>query len=140
MSSSLSHADFASLNKTQDIIKTNVEVPDPTPLPVPHAWMVMVRPVPVRKVTKGGIIMPDTLQRDYANLTTVGRVVAFGADVFKVGNATQSYTIGDYVVWSRLRGERFVYKGVSFVLIADDDVLMTVEAPEDLNPDNEVEA
>lgn len=132
-------AEMASVNRTATVGITSNEVPDPTPLPKPHAWMVIVRPVAIRKKTNGGILLPETMQKDYANLTTVGRVLALGPDAFKVGKATQSYDVGDYVVWSRMRGERFVYKGISLVLLADDDVLMTIPNPEDLDPDKQID-
>ncbi len=132
-------ADVTSLNKIGGVGTTDAQIPDPTPLPVPHAWMVIVRPVPIRKASKGGILFSDNFVKDQQNLTTVGRVLIMGADAFKVGQASKSYDVGDYVVWSRMRGERFVYKGVSLVILADDDILMKVRAPEDLDPMKELE-
>lgn len=131
-----------SYNRTSTLVVTDSEVKDPTPLPTPHAWMIIVRPVPIRKKTNGGIILTDSARRDFQNLTTVGRVLAIGPDAFKSGvqgGTTKTYGVGDYVAWSRMRGERFVYKGVSLVLLADDEVLMKLDNPEDLDPEKLVE-
>ena len=51
------------------------EVSDPSPLPIIPGYHVLVRPVSVKKETKGGILLPDSTKDDMAYLTTVGRVI-----------------------------------------------------------------
>ena len=40
---------------------------------------------------------------------------------------------GDYVCYQKLSGTKFVYKGVKLLLLFDDQVLMRISDPEDLD-------
>ena len=54
------------------------EVPDPSPLPELPGFHVLVRPVSVKSVTKGGIFIPDSTKDDMSYLTTVAQVLQLG--------------------------------------------------------------
>ena len=54
------------------------EVPDPSPLPTLPGFHVLVRPVSVKSVTKGGIFIPDSTKDDMSYLTTVAQVLQLG--------------------------------------------------------------
>ena len=54
------------------------EMADPDVLPELPGYHVLIRPVSVKSVTKGGIYIPDSTKDDMSYLTTVGRVVALG--------------------------------------------------------------
>jgi hypothetical protein len=47
-------------------------------LPQLPGYYVLVKPVSIKKQTKGGIILPDSTRDDIAYLTTVGRVLKLG--------------------------------------------------------------
>ena len=50
-----------------DLWITDVEeTPDPSPLPNIPGFHVLVRPVSVKSVTKGGILLPDSTKDDMA--------------------------------------------------------------------------
>ena len=51
------------------------ETPDPSPLPELPGFHVLVRPVSVKSVTKGGILLPDSTKDDMAYLTTVALMI-----------------------------------------------------------------
>jgi co-chaperonin GroES (HSP10) len=106
--------------------------PDPTPLPKIARFNVLVRPLEVAKKSKGGIILADTTKEAVHYLQTCGRVVAMGPDCFPEGS-TKSCEVGDVIVWGRGRGVRLKYKGVTFVLLVDDEVLMTIPDATDLD-------
>ena len=53
-------------------------VPDPSPLPDLPGYHVLVRPISVKSVTKGGILIPDSTKEDMSYLTTIGKVLALG--------------------------------------------------------------
>ena len=59
------------------------EVPDPSPLPNLPGFHVLVRPVSVKSITKGGIFIPDSTRDDMSYLTTVGQVLALGDLAYK---------------------------------------------------------
>lgn len=127
-------------------------VPDPDPLPSITGWNVLIRPVEVDTEIKVGesksIILPSQFTEDVKYLTNVGRVVAMGPSCYKdpsvkpsdgayfpygrYGNAWCK--VGDYVVWGKHQGTKIMVKGVSFVLLQDELILMTVKDPKDINP------
>ena len=114
----------------------DIEVADPKKFPKLTGFHVLVRPVSVKKHTKGGIILPDSTRDDIAYLTTVGRVVALGElayeDSIKFPKGAWC-NIGDYVCYGKHSGIKMKYKGVKLLLIFDDQVIMTVDDPTDLD-------
>ena len=121
-----------------DLWITDVEeTPDPSPLPKLPGFHVLVRPVSVKSVTKGGIIIPDSTKDDMAYLTTVAQVIAMGdlayRDTSKFPDGTWC-NVGDYVCYGKHAGTKMVYKGVKLILLFDDQVIMQVEDPKDLDP------
>ena len=115
---------------------TENEVPDPEVLPELPGYHVLVRPVTIKAETKGGIILPEKSRDDIAYLTTVGRVLKVGELAYEdkekfLGGAW--CRVGDYVCYQKLTGTKFVYKGVKLLLLFDDQVIMKVDNPEDLD-------
>jgi co-chaperonin GroES (HSP10) len=131
---------------------TDETVPDPNPLPVVTGWNLLIRPVdPGKKIkTKSGgtLYLPDEFVSDMQYLTNVGQVKAMGPLCYRDPNVKPvdgayyphgRYTgpwckVGDYVVWGKHQGTKMKIKGVSFVLLQDELVLMTLENPTDINP------
>ena len=99
------------------------EVPDPSPLPALPGFHVLVRPVSVKSITKGGIFIPDSIKDDMSYLTTVGQVLQLGdlayldKDKFPGGAWC---TVGDYVCYGKHAGTKLFYKGVRLILLFDD--------------------
>ena len=121
-----------------DLWITDVEeVPDPSPLPNIPGFHVLVRPVSVKSVTKGGILLPDSTKDDMAYLTTVGKVIAIGELAYKDKDkfATGPWCkLGDYVCYGKHAGVKMVYKGIKLILLYDDQIMLKVENPKDLDP------
>lgn len=127
---------------------TSDEVPDPDPLPQVLTYHILVRPTKIQETykTKSGteIYLPDSAKQDIQYLTNVGRVVAKGPTAFldpdaKNGNPHGKFgddliQEGDFVVWAKHSGTKVKIKGVTLVLLADDQLLMKVESPDDINP------
>ena len=115
---------------------TKNDVPDPEVLPELPGYHVLVRPVTIKAETKGGIILPEKARDDIAYLTTVGRVLKVGELAYEdrekfLGGAW--CRVGDYVCYQKLTGTKFVYKGIKLLLLFDDQVLMKIDDPEDLD-------
>jgi co-chaperonin GroES (HSP10) len=115
---------------------TKDDYPDPEVLPELPGYHVLVRPVTIKAETKGGIILPEKSRDDIAYLTTVGRVLKVGELAYEdkekfLGGAW--CRVGDYVCYQKLTGTKFVYKGVKLLLLFDDQVIMKVDNPEDLD-------
>lgn len=110
---------------------------DPTPLPIIPGFNILIRPVSIKSKTKGGILLPDSTIDDMAYLTTVGRVVATGElaykdkDKFPTGPWCE---VGDYVCYGKHTGVKMIYKGIKLLLLFDDQIMLKVESPKDLDP------
>lgn len=116
---------------------TDDDVADPEVLPELKGYHILVRPVSIKAKTKGGILLPDSVKEDMKYLTTVGRVVSLGelayADKDKFPNGRWCQ-VGDYVCYGKHTGTKVLYKGVQFILLFDDQVMMKVGSPTDLDP------
>ena len=81
-----------------------IEQPDPDVLPALPGFHVLIRPVSVKSLTKGGIIIPDSTKDDMSYLTTIGKVLSLGDIAYadkekfpshdRVGSSTRS------IIWS----------------------------------------
>mgnify|MGYP003146232986 FL=1 len=123
--------------KNDEWIDIEDEVSDPTDLPELPGFHVLVRPVTVKSKTKGGIFIPDSTKDDMSYLTTVGKVIALGdlayKDVDKFPNGSWC-NVGDYVCYGKHAGTKLFYKGIRLILLFDDQIIMQVEDPKDLDP------
>lgn len=113
------------------------EQPDPEVLPRIPGFHILVRPVSVKKATKGGIILPDSTREDISYLTTVGKVLAVGESAYDDKNKFPNGAWckeGDYVCYGKHSGQKFLYKGVRMILLFDDQISMVVDDPKELDP------
>lgn len=105
-------------------------------LPALPAYHVLLRPVSVRAKTKGGIYLPDKVKDDVAYLTTIGKVLKLGEiaykDTTKFPNGPWC-SEGDYVCYGKHTGQKFVFKGVKLLLVYDDQIIMKLDNPKDLD-------
>lgn len=114
---------------SQNSFITDPTVPDPENLPQPLGWTILVRPYPVKETTKGGIIMSSG-EVDYINNTSnIGRVVAVGPCCWsqpqhrdKHGNKFDWVKVGDFISYPKHTGGKRKFKGVSFILLNDDEI------------------
>lgn len=121
---------------SNDVWVTEDEVPDPSPLPRVPGVGLLVRPVPVRKTSAGGIIIPDTIRADRDYLNTVGRVLALGElafmdeDIYRKGPWVKP---GDYIVYAKFAGQKIWWKGVKLLLVKASSIELVVDKPEYLD-------
>jgi co-chaperonin GroES (HSP10) len=112
------------------------DVADPDVLPNLNGYHILVRPMSVKKKTKTGIILPDRTVDDISYLTTVGKVLSVGdvayRDEKKFPNGPWC-KVGDYVCYGKHTGIKMKYKGIKLILMYDDQVMMTVDDPSDLD-------
>ena len=106
-------------------------------LPDIPGYHLIVRPISIKQKTKGGILLPDRTVDDVAYLTTVGKVLKVGTlayqdkDKFPAGAWCEE---GDYVAYGKLIGQKFLYRGYKLLLIFDDQVIMKMDNPSNLDP------
>ena len=112
------------------------EKADPEVLPSLPGYHILVRPVSVKSKTKGGLLLPDSVKDDVAYLTTVGKVLSIGDLAYKDEDKFPNgkwCDVGDYVCYARHAGQKLYYKGVRLLLLFDDQVMMKVDEPTNLD-------
>lgn len=128
---------LAKVIKNDQWIDKENESADPEILPHIPGFHILVRPCSIKNKTKGGIFIPDSTQEDMAYLTTVGRVIIIGdlayGDSSRFPNGPWCQE-GDYVCYGKHSGNKLFYQGKRFILLFDDQILMTIDSPHHLDP------
>ena len=112
------------------------EIPDPSPLPRIPGVGLLIRPVPIRRKSAGGILIPDSIRADRDCLNTVGRVLSLGElafmdeDIYKKGPWVKP---GDYVVYAKFAGQKIFWKGVKLLIVKASAIELVVDKPEYLD-------
>ena len=108
---------------------------DEPKLPQPTGWRLLVLPFKMKEKTKGGVILAeDTLERQQV-ASQVGLVMAMGPQCYK---DKERYPEGpwckekDWVMFARYAGSRIKIDGGEMRLLNDDEVLATIDSPEDI--------
>lgn len=120
-----------------DMWVSNEDVPLPKVLPELPGFNILVRPVSIKSQTKGGIFIPDSTKDDMAYLTTVGEVIILGDVAYQDKEKFPKgpwCKVGDYICYGKHSGQKIQYKGLKFILLYDDQVIMKVENPKTLDP------
>ena len=119
-------------NKLVGVKPSKTEEPK---LPKPTGWRLLVLPFKMKEKTKGGVILAeDTLERQQV-ASQVGLVMAMGPQCYK---DKERYPEGprckekDWVMFARYAGSRIKIDGGEMRLLNDDEVLATIDSPEDI--------
>jgi co-chaperonin GroES (HSP10) len=109
------------------------DAPDPSPLPRIPGVGILIRPVPVRRKSAGGILIPESVRGDFEYLNTVGRVLALGELAFKDETVYKTgpwVAPGDYVVYTKFAGSKLYWKGVKLMLIKAAAIELVIDRPD----------
>ena len=127
-----------SSTSSQKIITPNkklVGVEKQPKLPKPTGWRLLVLPFKMKEKTKGGVILAEnTLERQQV-ASQVGLVMAMGPQCYK---DKERYPEGpwckekDWIMFARYAGSRIKIEGGEMRLLNDDEVLATIDSPEDI--------
>ena len=119
-------------NKLVGVKSTKTEEPK---LPHPTGWRMLVLPFKMKDKTKGGVILAeDTLERQQV-ASQVGLVMAMGPQCY---TDKERYPEGpwckekDWIMFARYAGSRIKIEGGEMRLLNDDEVLATIDSPEDI--------
>ena len=123
--------ELVGVKKSEDKSETKEEAK----LPKPTGWRLLVLPFKMKEKTKGGVILAeDTLERQQV-ASQVGLVMAMGPDCYK---DKERYADGpwckvnDWVMFARYAGSRVKIEGGEIRMLNDDEVLATIDSPEDI--------
>ena len=104
-------------------------------LPKPTGWRLLVLPFRAKQKTKGGVLLTDKAVEDSQLTTTVAMVLATGPDAYKDKDKFPSGSWckqGDWVVFGRYSGSRLRIEGGEVRILNDDEILGTIDNPEDI--------
>ena len=116
--------------KTYERLKTK----ESDKLPQPTGWRMLLLPFKMKEKTKGGLILgQETLEKQQV-ASQCGLVLAMGPhcydkETFPEGPWCKK---GDWVVFARYAGSRIHIDGGEVRLLNDDEVLATIDNPEDI--------
>ena len=119
-------------NKLVGVKPTEKEEPK---LPKPTGWRLLVLPFKMKETTKGGLVLAETTLEKQQVASQVGLVMAMGPDCYK---DKERYPDGpwckekDWVMFARYAGSRIKIDGGEIRLLNDDEVLATIDSPEDI--------
>ena len=118
------------VKKEKDLTKE-----DSNKLPQPTGWRMLVLPFKMKEKTKGGLVLAETTLERQQVASQVGLVLAMGDQCYK---DKERYPDGpwckvkDWVMFARYAGSRIKIEGGEMRLLNDDEVLATIDSPEDI--------
>ena len=119
---------------TLDIKEEKKEINENSKVPEPTGWRILVLPFKQKEKTKGGIILAeDTIERSQV-ASTCGLVLRMGPHCYDKERYPEGPWCkkGDWIIFARYAGSRIKIDGGEIRLLNDDEVLATVETPEDI--------
>ena len=126
----LPNKELVGVKKEKDLSKQDSEK-----LPQPTGWRMLVLPFKMKEKTKGGIVLAETTLERQQVASQVGLVMAMGPQCYK---DKERYPEGpwckekDWVMFARYAGSRIKIDGGEMRLLNDDEVLATIDSPEDI--------
>ena len=119
-------------NKLVGVKPSKTEEPK---LPKTTGWRLLVLHFKMKEKTKGGLVLAETTLEKQQVASQVGLVMAMGPDCYK---DKERYPDGpwckvkDWVMFARYAGSRIKIDGGEMRLLNDDEVLATIDSPEDI--------
>lgn len=104
-------------------------------IPTPTGWRIAILPYRGAEKTKGGIALADETQRKQQVATVCGYVLKMGPLAYADENKFLTgpwCEVGDWIIFGRYAGARIPIDGGEIRLINDDEVLGTINDPEDV--------
>ena len=123
------------LTPNNDLIGVKKSKKEDPKLPKPTGWRMLVLPFKMKETTKGGIVLAETTLERQQVASQVGLVMAMGPQCYK---DKERYPEGpwckekDWVMFARYAGSRIKIDGGEMRLLNDDEVLATIDSPEDI--------
>jgi chaperonin GroES len=123
------------LTPNNDLVGVKKSKKEEPKLPKPTGWRLLVLPFKMKEVTKGGLHLAETTLERQQVASQVGLVMAMGPQCYK---DKERYPEGpwckekDWIMFARYAGSRIKIDGGEMRLLNDDEVLATIDSPEDI--------
>ena len=114
--------------------KVPIEKKEHSKLPQPTGWRILVLPFKMKDKTKGGIIHTETTLERQQVASTCGLVLAMGSQCYDKEKFPDGPWCkkGDWIIFARYAGSRIQIDGGEVRLLNDDEVLATIDNPEEI--------
>ena len=106
-------------------------------VPQPTGYRLVLFPLKLEGKTAGGVLLTDTAIEQASIATNICKVIAVGPDAYQDKDKFPKgewCKKGDYVCYGKHSGQKIKYKGIRLILLFDDQIIMRVEHPKDLDP------
>ena len=104
-------------------------------IPQPTGWRIMVLPFKMKEKTKGGIVLAETTLERQQVASQCGLILAMGPQCYKDKERYPEgpwCKVNDWIMFARYAGSRIKIEGGEIRLLNDDEVLATIDSPEDI--------
>ena len=125
----LPNKELVGVKKEKDLSKQDSEK-----LPQPTGWRMLVLPFKMKEKTKGGVMLAETTLERQQVASTCGLVLEMGPHCYDKEKFPEGPWCkkGNWVVFARYAGSRIQIDGGEVRLLNDDEVLATIDNPEDI--------
>ena len=120
--------------KQKNKAEKSLEDREETKLPTPTGWRMLILPFKMGEKTKGGLMLADeTIERSQV-ASTCGLVLKLGPHCYDKEKFPEGPWCkkGDWVIFARYAGSRILIDGGEVRLLNDDEILATIDNPEDI--------
>ena len=104
-------------------------------IPKPTGWRLLVLPFKMKEKTKGGLVLAEATLEKQQVASQCGLVLAMGSQCYKDKERYPEgpwCKVNDWVMFARYAGSRIKIDGGEIRLLNDDEVLATIDSPEDI--------
>ena len=104
-------------------------------LPKPTGWRLLVLPFKMKEKTKGGLVLAESTLEKQQVASQCGLVLAMGPDCYRDKERYPDgpwCKVNDWIMFARYAGSRIKIDGGEIRLLNDDEVLATIDSPEDI--------
>ena len=104
-------------------------------IPKPTGWRLLVLPFKMKEKTKGGLVLAESTLEKQQVASQCGLVLAMGPDCYRDKERYPDgpwCKVNDWIMFARYAGSRIKIDGGEIRLLNDDEVLATIDSPEDI--------
>ena len=104
-------------------------------IPKPTGWRHLVLPFKMKEKTKGGLVLAEATLEKQQVASQCGLGLAMGSQCYKDKERYPEgpwCKVNDWVMFARYAGSRIKIDGGEIRLLNDDEVLATIDSPEDI--------
>ena len=123
------------LTPNNDLVGVKKSKKEEPKLPQPTGWRLLVLPFKMKEKTKGGLVLAETTLEKQQVGSQVGLVMAMGPQCYKDKERYPEgpwCKVNEWIMFARYAGSRIKIEGGEMRLLNDDEVLATIDSPEDI--------